>query len=102
MTTMTVGEERLQTKEIRERLKNLPGWSRKRGALVRVFEFGSYLDGLEFVNHLGEDAEAVDHHPRILLDYKKVTVTYSTHSAHGITELDFRAAERAEELSKGR
>jgi 4a-hydroxytetrahydrobiopterin dehydratase len=37
----------------------------------------------------------VDHHPDLLVNYKRVTVTYSTHSEGGLTTKDFDGAARA-------
>ena len=36
-------------------------------------------------------AEAADHHPDILINYR-VTLTYTTHSEGGLTEKDFAGA----------
>jgi 4a-hydroxytetrahydrobiopterin dehydratase len=77
-------------------LKKIPGWKLKAGKLVRVCDFSTYVSGLKFVQWLGQEAEKMDHHPNIVLDYKKVTVTYSTHSVKGLTALDFEAAKRIE------
>jgi len=41
-------------------------------------------------------AEAADHHPDILINYKRVTLTYSTHSEGGLTEKDFEGASAAD------
>lgn len=93
-------KEALPQSDVESRLKSFPNWTQKNNALVRVLEFPTYLDGLEFVNKLGHEAERMDHHPSIVLDYKKVTVKYSTHSAGGITELDFQAAELVDRLAR--
>ena len=48
---------------------------------------------MAFVVRVGFDAEAADHHPDILIsNYKKVTLTFTTHSAGGLTEKDFEGA----------
>jgi 4a-hydroxytetrahydrobiopterin dehydratase len=44
------------------------------------------------------DAEAADHHPDILITYKRVTLTFSTHSDGGLTEKDFEGARQADAL----
>ena len=43
-------------------------------------------------------AEAADHHPDILINYKRVTLTYSTHSEGGLTEKDFAGAAMADRV----
>ncbi|MBV9079534.1 MAG: 4a-hydroxytetrahydrobiopterin dehydratase, partial [Elusimicrobia bacterium] len=79
-------------------LKQLPEWKRSHDSLVRTQTFPTYKNALDFVYQLGLAADAQDHHPDIELGYKKVTVRYSTHSAGGITGLDFQMAHVAEDL----
>ncbi len=95
---MVAVSEALSENEIRERLKSLPAWAVQNKSLVRSVDFPSYLAGLDFVNRLAHEANRIDHHPSLVLDYKKVTVTYSTHSAGGITEKDVESARLADRL----
>jgi 4a-hydroxytetrahydrobiopterin dehydratase len=52
------------------------------------------------VTRLAFDAEAADHHPDILISYKRVTLTYSTHSEGGLTQKDVDGARKADALAK--
>src|SRR5690242_14692235 len=90
--------EALAQKEIDKRLQELPDWKREDKTLVWQHAFPTYLEALEFVYRLGKAAEENDHHPDIIMNYKRVTVRYSTHSAGGITELDFKMAGKIGEL----
>jgi 4a-hydroxytetrahydrobiopterin dehydratase len=65
-------------------------------AIRRKFTFASFPDAIAFVGRLAFDAEAADHHPEILISYKRVTLTYSTHSEGGLTEKDFAGARLAD------
>src|SRR5439155_250279 len=47
-------------------------------------------------------AEQADHHPDILINYKRVTLTYSTHSEGGLTEKDFVGAAAADRAARAR
>jgi 4a-hydroxytetrahydrobiopterin dehydratase len=85
--------------EAQKRLSQLPGWSLYQAAIRRQFTFSGFADALAFVVRLGFDAEAADHHPDILVNYKRVTLTYSTHSEGGLTEKDFTGAEMASALA---
>ncbi len=85
--------------EAKKRLHNLPGWALDQAAIRRQFTFSGFADALAFVVRLGFDAEAADHHPDILVNYKRVTLTYSTHSEGGLTEKDFKGAETATALA---
>jgi len=82
-----------------QRLKRLPGWTLEGAAIRRQFTFPGFADALAFVVRLGFEAEATDHHPDILVNYKRVTLTYSTHSEGGLTDKDFIGAARASELA---
>ncbi|HET7744923.1 MAG TPA: 4a-hydroxytetrahydrobiopterin dehydratase [Gaiellaceae bacterium] len=75
------------------------GWNEADGALERTFEFADFRGALDFVNKVGDLAEAEDHHPDIDVRYKRVTLRWSTHSAGGITNRDVELAERSAELA---
>ena len=72
-----------------------PAGSSDGDAIRRKFTFAGFPDAVAFVVRLGFDAEAADHHPDILINYKRVTLTYTTHSEGGLTEKDFAGAARA-------
>ena len=90
----TIGES-----EAQQRLKALAGWELDGASITRKFTFGGFTDALAFVVRLGFDAEAADHHPDILINYKRVTLTYTTHSEGGLTEKDFAGAAKASDLA---
>ena len=68
--------------------------------LKALFEFGDFIEAVDFVNQIADVAMQVDHHPDILLhDYKNVTVTTTTHDAgNKVTAKDRELAEKIEEL----
>ena len=84
--------------EIEEGLKGLQGWERKGNEIVRVYKQKSFVDSLGFVNKVAILAEKADHHPDILIQYRKVTLTLSTHSKGGLTEKDFNLAREIDAL----
>ena len=90
----TIGEE-----EALQRLKALDAWELDGSAIRRKFTFGGFPDAVAFIVRLGFDAELADHHPDILVSYKRVTLTYTTHSAGGLTEKDFAGAAHASDLA---
>ena len=68
-------------------------WREEGAALVRDFEFGDFAAALAFVNRVGEEAEAANHHPDILVHgWNKVRLTLSTHSEGRVTDADHRLA----------
>ncbi len=85
--------------EAGRRLQKLPGLQLDGDAIKRQFTFGGFPDAVAFVVRLGFTAEAADHHPDLLVNYKRVTVTYSTHSAGGLTDKDFEGAGAATKIA---
>ena len=90
---------KLTRDEARERLKNLNGWSLEGDAIRKQYTFADFPSAVQFVNRLVPEAEAADHHPDILINYKRVTLTYSTHSEGGLTARDFAGAATADRLA---
>ena len=80
--------EKLSEAQISAFLAEHPGWVASGDALIRTFEFADYPAGIAFVVRVGFAAEQHDHHPELHLGYRKVTATWSTHDAGGITALD--------------
>jgi 4a-hydroxytetrahydrobiopterin dehydratase len=83
---------RLSEAEVVKRLGELPGWERAGDAIRRTYAFDSFADAVAFVNRVAGLAEARNHHPDILVQYRRVTLTLSSHDAGGLTERDFRLA----------
>jgi 4a-hydroxytetrahydrobiopterin dehydratase len=90
---------KLDMAEVNQRLAGLEGWALEGEAIKRKFTFGGFSDAVAFIVRLGFEAEAADHHPDIFVNYKRVTLTYSTHSEGGLTEKDFVGAAMATALA---
>ena len=91
---------KLSQAEIAERLEKLNnGWTREGDAIRKKYTFKDFVEAIAFVNRLAPEAEKADHHPDILINYKRVTLTYSTHSEGGLTEKDFAGAATADRLA---
>lgn len=82
--------------EIEERLRKLDGWQLKDQSIVKQYTFSGFPDAVAFVSRLVPGAEAADHHPDITINYKRVTLSFSTHSEGGLTEKDFAGAAAAD------
>jgi 4a-hydroxytetrahydrobiopterin dehydratase len=80
-------------------LKRLSGWTLDGDAIRKQYTFSSFPEAIAFVNRLAPEVEAADHHPDILVNYKRVTLTYSTHSEGGLTIKDFEGAAMADRLA---
>jgi len=66
--------------------------------LERVFKFENFVQALAFTNKVGEIAEAEGHHPAILTEWGKVTVTWWTHKIKGLHRNDFIMAAKTDQL----
>jgi 4a-hydroxytetrahydrobiopterin dehydratase len=82
--------------EVSERLQHLEGWRLDGQAIVKQYTFAGFPDAVQFVTRLVPVAEAADHHPDITINYKRVTLSYSTHSEGGLTAKDFAGAAAAD------
>ena len=66
--------------------------------LERVFKFKNFVQALEFTNQVGALAEAEDHHPALLTEWGRVTVTWWTHKIKGLHRNDFIMAAKTDQL----
>jgi len=82
--------------EVGQYMRSLPGWNLVDGSIEKEFRFTSYLDGLAFANEIGKIAEEQDHHPDIVIKWRRVKLTLSTHSVKGLSENDFIVAAKSE------
>ena len=90
---------KLSLTEAETRIKSLSGWTLAGDEIRKQYTFKDFLEAIAFVNRLAPGAQAADHHPDILINYKRVTLTYSTHSEGGLTDKDFAGATAADRLA---
>lgn len=90
----------LSDSEIQQALQDLEGWKKNGDAIERVFQFGNFVEAMAFVNKVAEAAEAVNHHPDILINYNKVTLTLVSHDSGGVTQRDVAMAGKINGVAK--
>jgi 4a-hydroxytetrahydrobiopterin dehydratase len=92
----------LSDAEIREYAQEIPGWKiiDREGILrlERDFRFKNFSAALDFTVRVGENAEAEDHHPALLTEWGRVTVTWWTHRVRGLHRNDFIMAAKTDEI----
>jgi len=86
--------------QILEKMPTLSGWTLDGAALRKQYTFSGFPEAVAFVSRLVPGAEAADHHPDVVINYKRVTLTYTTHSEGGITLKDFAGAAAADSLER--
>jgi 4a-hydroxytetrahydrobiopterin dehydratase len=89
----------LTASEVGLALQTLPGWTGDGKSIVRVFQFGNFLEAIEFVNKIAVAAETANHHPDILINYNKVTLTLVSHDSGGVTRRDIGMAGKINEIA---
>ncbi len=89
----------LTDEQVSERLDDVPGWSRQGDSIVHVQTLADFRAAVLYVGAVAYLAEAANHHPDITIEWSKVTLTLSTHSAGGLTVNDFALAEQINRLS---
>jgi 4a-hydroxytetrahydrobiopterin dehydratase len=87
-------------KEIQERLGSIPRWELRDGALERTFVFADFTKAFCFMSAVATILEEMNHHPEWSNTYKSVVVRLTTHDVGGISELDFKLAQRMDETAK--
>lgn len=88
----------LSKHEIEEGLAKLPGWELSDSAITKTYKLASFPAAINFVAAVAHLAESANHHPDIIVKYKRVTLTLSTHSEGGLTRRDFTLASLIERL----
>jgi 4a-hydroxytetrahydrobiopterin dehydratase len=91
---------KLSATALKAALGTLPGWKATRTAIKRQYTFPTFPDAITFATRLAFDAEAADHHPDLLISYRKVTVTWSTHSKGGVTKKDIAGAKASDAAAR--
>ncbi|HZD23972.1 MAG TPA: 4a-hydroxytetrahydrobiopterin dehydratase [Acidimicrobiia bacterium] len=89
----------LSEDEIRAFLADNPNWLRDNASITRTYEFGDFNEAMGFVTRVALAAEKANHHPDIDIRWNKVTLTLSTHSEGGLTELDLSLAGTTDRLA---
>lgn len=86
--------------ELAELMREIPEWTpvSRDGVmqLEREFKFKNFKQALAFTNKIGAIAEDEAHHPTLVTEWGKVTVTWWTHSINGLHKNDFIMAARTD------
>jgi 4a-hydroxytetrahydrobiopterin dehydratase len=92
------GQPPMTDVQVREHLREAPGWALKDGAIEKSFRFEDYHRTMAFVNAVAWIAHREDHHPDIAFSYNRATLRFNTHSVGGISLNDFICAAKVDAL----
>ena len=86
-------------------MKHVPNWAVEKAEavlqLVRRYEFPNFMAAMAFANQVAVMAEENNHHPALLIEWGKATVTWWTHSLGGLHKNDFIMAARTDRCYSG-
>jgi 4a-hydroxytetrahydrobiopterin dehydratase len=93
----------LSDDEIKKLQPQIPSWSiiedeDEVKRLICAFAFKDYNESLNFTNIVAKLAEEEDHHPEIILEWGKVTVSWWSHKIKGLHHNDFICAAKTDKL----
>jgi 4a-hydroxytetrahydrobiopterin dehydratase len=88
----------LEPEAVQRLLGEVPDWRLDGNTIARTFQFENFSGAVDFVNKVAGESESMDHHPDIDIRWNKVKLTLATHSAGGLTDMDFTLARRIDRL----
>lgn len=99
---VNASSQRLSDPEIGQFQATLPDWEiyskDSELRLEKVFQFKDFNGAIDFTNRVANIANEEDHHPAILTEWGKVTVTWWTHKIKGLHTNDFIMAAKTDQL----
>ncbi len=86
---------KLSREEVENKLGN---WKVDSDKIEKEFSFEDFKGSMGFVNKVANEAESMNHHPEIDINFNKVEIELSTHSEGGVTDKDIELAGKIEEI----
>jgi 4a-hydroxytetrahydrobiopterin dehydratase len=93
-----MSEGRLSKRESAVGLWDLKGWRLVKKKLHRIFEFKDFTQAFAFMKRVAVAADRMNHHPNWSNAYNEVIIDLSTHSAGGLTKMDFELAKKIQKI----
>lgn len=97
------GDPPLARVRVEELLTQVDGWNLTEDGILKIsknFKFADFAKTLEFVNKVGEIAEAEGHHPNICFTWGKLDISLWTHAVGGLSENDFILAAKINNIKQ--
>tara|TARA_B100001059_G_scaffold131883_1_gene131990 strand:- start:528 stop:857 length:330 start_codon:yes stop_codon:yes gene_type:complete len=96
----TIDAPLVSNSEAEALISELDGWFIERGSgidqLVKTYKFSNYAESLDFSNKVADLAESEDHHPKIVLEYGSVEISWWSHKIKGLHKNDFICAAKTD------
>lgn len=98
----TADSQPVSSEEIEQLKPEIPDWEvinvDGQMRLEKTYKFDDFQAALDFTNKVGAAAEEEGHHPALLTEYGKTTVTWWTHAISGLHKNDFIMAAKTDEM----
>ena len=94
----------LTEQELEKKIKEMaPEWKTGKNEkdvpfIQRVYHASKFMEGIDFVQKVAKAAEENNHHPDIIINYKRISIRYWTHTASGVTLADVQMAQKIDPL----
>jgi 4a-hydroxytetrahydrobiopterin dehydratase len=96
----TIDAPLVSNSEAKVLLLELDGWVIENDSginqLIKTYKFSNYVESLDFSNKVADLAESEDHHPKIVLEYGSVEVSWWSHKIKGLHKNDFICAAKTD------
>ena len=95
---------KVSDEELAELINAIPDWNIEvRDSIMQLeksYTFNSFVEALAFTDKVGELAEEEGHHPALLTEWGKTTVTWWSHKIKGLHRNDFIMAAKTDEIAR--
>ena len=88
----------LENTQVKRYVEEIDSWNLEDKAIKKDFSFKSFPEAIAFVQDLAKIADEQNHHPDILISFKKVKLTLTTHKIGGLSLNDFIVAAKIDQL----
>jgi 4a-hydroxytetrahydrobiopterin dehydratase len=90
---------KMKKQEIDARLAKITGWQHVEDTIRKDFKLRDFQEAMGLVVKIALEAERVQHHPDITIEYNRVRIILTTHTEEGLTSKDFDLAEKIEKFA---
>lgn len=93
--------EKLSGEALENAMAALDGWERlsDKDAIRKSFKFKNFSEAFGFMSRVALLAEKMNHHPEWFNVWNRVDVTLNTHDVGGLSELDFKMAQKMDQFA---
>ena len=94
----------ISIEEAERLMQFIPSWTLNNRefphTLTREFMFKNFSDAVKFSAKIAELADEQDHHPKLIIEWGKVSILWWTHSINGLHLNDFVMAAKTDGIAK--